>query len=439
MPLCKHGPAPDGRKHPSLKDWQEKYRFFSHALGHKRGNQDCMFFDNTKSEERFKTFDGAEAQAELNFASNTHKQIQASLLSDDPEKKVFEPAHHTLEATLGRILEVVEAMNPNEKPLLHPKYKYFGGGGQFTLTGMSDRFERSAIPEDDELQVYKATRDAIRPHRPQTAPAGGRSASVGAATPPITPSSLGKENQRDVIQSQDAKKQEEVDFLKADISEAPSRIPLRPKSASVSGSSRADHGYFSEAGQARPPEVPQLPLRPKSASVCGSSKSGQGRPAEVPPRPKSASVSGESRSSFQLAQMAEARKALQRPKSAIAFTGSMKSASDDNRSANVPLRPKSAISPSSSLARSHSCSTVSSCKSMPGSKEAQQRLSAPVTPVTAEWLAGNINNRPRHEAAAFPKRFAQNSKARLKLGHSKIKARAKQGQEFFPLCKDFTF
>lgn len=366
---------------------------------------DCMFFDKTKSEERFKTFDGAEAQKQLNMSTNLHRNQGA-----DSE-------YYSFEATMGRILEVVEAMNPSEKPIIHPKHKYFGGG-----CTMTDRFDRYAMPEEDDLQIYKAARDGSRQKRPQTAPAGGRSASVPTSTPPVMPPDSGKENQREVIQSQDAQKQEEV-TLKSELSETQMRLPPRPGSAS-----RADTLRLAEVDPSRPSEVPRLPLRPRSASVSRASKLDHGRPADLPPRPKTA---GASRSSFEHAQTAEAPRKLQRPKSAIAISGS-RCAADGDRPVQVQKRPRSALSRSSSMSRSHSCSSVSSCASTAASGDSHQHP----FPAAAEWLGGNVNRRNEHPnkdpnmgPAAFPKRLVPRTK-------SKVKAKAKEAPEFFPLCKE---
>jgi hypothetical protein len=364
---------------------------------------DCMFFDKTKSEERFKTFDGAEAQKELNLSGNPHRS------------QGIEPEYYSFEATMGRILEVVEAMNPSEKPIIHSKHKYFGGG-----CTMTDRFERYAMPEEDDLQIYKAARDVSRQRRPQTAPAGGRSASVGASAPLTMPASPGNENQSDVSQSQDAQKQEELN-LKSELSERHSRLPLRPGSAS-----RADTLHLAEVDPNRPYEVSRLPPRPRSASVSRSSKPDHSRPSKLPPRPKTAGVT---RSSFEQAQIAEAQRKLQRPKSAIAISGS-RCPADNDRSSQVQKRPRSALSTRSSLSRSHSCSSVSSCASTAASGDSHQHS----FPAAAEWLGGNVNRRNGNATmgpAAFPKRLVPRTK-------SKVKAKAKEAPEFFPLCKDLS-
>lgn len=378
MPLCKYGPAPDGRTHPSLQNWGDKYKFFSHVLADRRVKTDCGFFDGMKSQERFKTFDGAEANKELNLAAR---------------KQLPNPEHHSFEATMSRILDIVEAMNPHEKPVIHPKHKWFGGG-----CNMSERFERSALLEQDDLLVYKATRDASRPRRPQTAPAGRHSSAKAATPTPSQPVAMGKENQCTTSQNQDTQKEEELDILKAAMLEAPSRFPPRPKSASVTGSSK--------------------PQSESKATDC--------RPSKM--RPKSACATGSSRSALEQVQMTEAQKLLQRPKSAIAIGGSRSpSQNDEIPSAQVSRKPRSAST--SMLSRSQSGSNVSSCISTAGSTDPKRHHPAAVT--APEWAGGNIQ-RPGHGQKgppAFPKRFHPRK-------HSKPKA--KVGQDFFPLCKDLS-
>lgn len=376
MPLCKYGPAPDGKTQPTLKDWEQKYRFFSHVGGDRRGKMDCQFFDKQKGLERFKSFDGAEA----------NKQIQG-------KNKVFDADYYSFEATMGRILEVVEAMNPHEKPIVHPKHHFFGGG-----CSMSDRFDRSALPENDGLQVLKATRDALRPCRPQTAPAGGRKPSAGDSPA------------AEVLE--DSKPTQVAEFL-----EDSKPTQVRPKSASVRGSCEVD--------QRQPATMPQ---RPKSASVSGSSRYfleqallEQAQRTEVKtkplPRPKSAIAISGFRSSPNGSdeQLQRTEGSLQRPQSALAISGSRCSPSmiDDAKQ-----RPHSGSSRNSNLKRSRSASSVSSCASTTASS-----VKTPPVKWTAEWVGGNIRRRSRSKAG--PPRV-------------RSKARAKEGDPFFPLCKDFS-
>jgi len=265
---------------------------------------------------------------------------------------------------------------------------------------MSERFERSALLEDDELQVYKATREATRPRRPQTAPAGGRHSSVTEATATTThPVAPGKENQDILSKNQDATKEDNLNHLKAAILEVPNRFSQRPKSASVSGSSK--------------------PYPEPKADQCFSTEG-----AKV--RPKSASVTSlQSRSAAEQAQ-----KMLQRPKSAMAIGASRSHSSSNNeiKSAQVPRRPRSASTTSSMLSRSRSGS-VSSCVSTAGSADAKQSAPYPSAP---EWVGGNNNRRGGHGQTgppAFPKRA---------LRRTQSKAKARVGQEFFPLSKDLS-
>lgn len=188
---------------------------------------DVEKFDKMKSQDRFKTFDGAEANKKFNEC-----------------RKVTDVEYHSFEATLGRILEVVSAMNPQEKPIIHPKHQFFGGG-----CTMSERFRCSAFAENDELQVYKATRDALRPRRPQSAPAGGRSSAIVEAAPPrhVAP---GQENQS--VESQT------------------SAIPRGSKSASLLGVQRPKSAM--DIGRSRCPSSIEVDVqqRPSSAGAKGS-------------------------------------------------------------------------------------------------------------------------------------------------------------------------
>lgn len=153
----------------SLKQWEEKYRYFGHCQADKRVQQPVQFFDPQKRQERFENFDRAKA-------------------NDDylrPLKAPLDPVQHSYEETMARVRDLLDlslTLNPFETKPKYPKHKYFGGG-----CNMTKRFERDASTGADELQQFQ---DHLRHQRlrslsrPKTAPPGGRQPSEGTKSEP---------------------------------------------------------------------------------------------------------------------------------------------------------------------------------------------------------------------------------------------------------------
>lgn len=158
----------------SLKEWEDKYRYFSHTAQDRRTKQQCRFFPDKKSKEKYAQYaigqaapmkHGTEASEPEFEVVRDGRPIQTGFYSDD-----------RLTARMKECLEYAQMISPEFNSPMHSKYKYFSGGGGVAHI---EAHRKGA----DTLMEWKrkkaaSTAASTRPNTVATSASGGRSTAV---------------------------------------------------------------------------------------------------------------------------------------------------------------------------------------------------------------------------------------------------------------------